>query len=113
MRERRPAVPGPVPVGPAVDRVGQAADLGLVGRVLVEIRGGGEHPREQERRVDRGELTLPHAAAGLDVEEVVEEALVPGGVRLRPLREVVQVAEFPTGDLRRELPDEYAALDGD
>ena len=102
VRERRAAVPGPVPVGPAVERVGQAADLGLVGRVVVEIGGGGEHAREQERRVDRGQLALPDAAAGLDVEEVVEEALVPGGVRLRPLREVVQVAEPPAGDLRRE-----------
>ena len=107
------AVPGPVPVGPAVERVGEPADLGLVGRVVIEVGGGDQCPREQERRVDRGQLALPHPAAGLDVEEVVEEALVPGGVRFRPLRKVVQEAEPPAGDLGRERPEEHARVDDD
>ena len=107
------AVPGPVPVGPAVERVGQAADLGLVGRVAVEVGGDCQRAGEQKRRVDGGQLALPDAAAGLDVQEVVEEALVTGGVRLGPLRAVEQIAQSFAGDLRGELPDDHAALDDD
>ena len=44
---------------------------------------------------------------------MVEEALVPGGVRLRPLREVEEAAEPAAGDLRGELADDHAALDDD
>jgi hypothetical protein len=111
--ERRTAVARPVPVGPAVEFVGQAADLGLVLRVGVEVGGAGEHAGEQERRVERGQLAVPDAAAGVDVEEVVEEALVPGGIRPRPLRKVEEAAEAAAGDLRGELADDHAALDDD
>ena len=113
VRERRAAVSRPVPVGPAVERVGQAADLGLVGRVAIEVGGGGEHAREQERRIDRGQLALPDAAAGFDVEEVIEEALVSRRVRLRPLGKIVQEAEPAAGPLGRERPEEHAAFDDD
>ena len=41
---------------------------------------------------------------------MVEEALVPGGVRLRSLREVVQEPKLPAGDLRRERPGDHAVL---
>ena len=99
------AVAGPLPVGPAVERIGQAADLGLLGRVAVEIGGDGEHAREQERRVDRGQLALPDAAAGFDVEEMVEEALVAGGIRLGPWGQFEQIAQPLAGDLRRELAE--------
>ena len=40
--------------------------------------------REQERRVDGGELALPDAAAGLDVQEMTEEAFVAGRIRFGP-----------------------------
>ena len=42
MSQRRSAVAGPVPVGPLVECVGKAADLGLIGRVAVKI--GGDRP---------------------------------------------------------------------
>jgi len=80
---------------------------------VVEVAGGSQHPGEQERRVNRGQLALPDAAAGLDVEEVVEKAFVPGGIRFRSLGKVVQEAEPTTGHLGREWPEEHAALDGD
>ncbi len=67
---RRPAVAGPVPVGPAADRVGDAEDLGLVGRVAVEMRGDRHRAGERECRVDGRQPALPEAAAGLDVEEL-------------------------------------------
>ena len=111
--ERRTAVTRPVPVGPAVERVGQAADLRLVLGVGVEVGAAGERAREQERRVERGQFAVPDAPAGVDVKEVVEEAFVPSYIRPRPLREVEEVAEPTTGELRRELADDHAALDDD
>jgi hypothetical protein len=44
---------------------------------------------------------------------MIKEALVPGDVRRRPLREVEQVTEPTAGDLRREFADDHAALDDD
>ena len=70
-----------------------------------------EHAGEQERRVECGQLAVPDAAAGFDIEEVVEEALVSGGVRFRALGEVEEAAELAAGDFRRELADDHAALD--
>src|SRR5262249_53139333 len=58
----------------------------------------------------RGQLALPDAPAGLEVEKVVEKALVTGGVRLWSLREIVQELESPASDLRREWPVDHATL---
>ena len=63
-----------------------------------------------KRRVNRGQLALPDAAAGLDVEEVVEEAFVSGGARLRPVRELIQEPEPAAGCFGREWPEEHATL---
>jgi hypothetical protein len=38
-----------------------------LGGVAVEVGGGGEHAREQERRIDRGQFALPDPPARLDV----------------------------------------------
>ena len=113
MGQRRPAIAGPVPVGPTVERVGQAPDLGFDGRVAVEICGNCQGTCEQERRVDGGKLALPHAASGLDVQEVIEEALVAGGIGLGTLRAFEQVAQSLQRDLRGEIPEEDSALDDD
>ena len=91
--DRRAAVQRPLPVGPAVELVGQAADLGLLLGVRVEVGGAGEHPGEQEGRVDRGELALPDPASALHVQEVVVEALVAGGIGLRAVRAVAEEAQ--------------------
>src|SRR6185436_2559631 len=80
--ERRTPIARPIPVSSTVECVRQAADLGLVVGILVEIAGAGEHAREQKRRVEGRQLALPNPPAGVDVEEVVEEALVAGGTRL-------------------------------
>src|SRR5258706_519910 len=42
---------------------------------------------------------------------MVEEALVSGGVRPRPLRKVEEATEAAAGDLRGKLADDHAALD--
>src|SRR6516162_9406917 len=72
----RSAVADPVPVSTLVERVGKAADLGLCGRVTVKIARDRQDACKQERRIDRGKLTLPNAAACFDVQKMVEEALV-------------------------------------
>src|SRR4029453_10195307 len=78
MGQRRPTIPGPIPVGTTVQRVGQASDLDLVGRVTVEIGADGQGAREQKRRVDGGKLALPNAATRFDVQEMVEKSFVEG-----------------------------------
>src|SRR5262245_33067125 len=42
-------VAGPVPIGTAIEPVGQSANLGLVGSITVEVRGYRQSPSEQER----------------------------------------------------------------
>src|SRR5262249_7863698 len=97
--ECRSAIAGPVPVGTLVERVGKAADLGLCGRVTVKIARDRQDTCKQERRIDRRKLTLPNAAAGFDVQKVVEEALVAGGVGFGTLRALKQVAQPSEGEL--------------
>ena len=109
--ERRAAIARPVPVRPPVERVGQASDVSLFLRVGVEVGAAGKGTREQERGVERGELAIPDATPGIDVEEVIEEPLVPGGVRLRSLRKVHEAPESAASGLRGELANEHAALD--
>jgi hypothetical protein len=109
--DRRATVARPVPVRPPVERVGQASDFGFFLRVSVEVGGTGQGTREQERGVERGELAIPDATTGIDVEEVIEEPLVPGRVRLRSLREVHEAAKSAAGALCTELANEHAALD--
>ena len=113
VRERGTTIARPVPVGAAVQPVGQVPDLALVAGVTVEERAHRQGTGEQERRVDRGQLAVPHATTGLDVEEVVEEALVAGGVGLRPLRTGEKVPEAFQGDLCGEVPGEHSTLDHD
>src|SRR5262245_29143093 len=93
MRESRPAVARPIPVGAAVKRIGQVSDLGLVGRVAIKIGAGRQCAREQKSRIEGGKLALPDAAAGFDVQEVIEETLVPAGVGLGTLRAFKKVAQ--------------------
>src|SRR5678815_3323653 len=113
MCERRSPITRPIPVDPTVQRIGQAPDLGLLGRVAVEVRAHGQDACEQKGRVDRGKLTLPDAATRFDVQEMVEKALVTGGIRLGTLRTVDQVTQTLSGDLGCEPPEEDATLDDD
>ena len=111
MGDRRSSITRPIPVGPTVQRVGQGPDLSLHGRVAVEIGTDRQGAREQKRRVDRGQLTLPDTTPRFDVQEMVEEALVTRGVRFGPLRAFDQVTESFSGDLGREVAEEDAAFD--
>ncbi|MER9864583.1 hypothetical protein [Mesorhizobium sp. M0185] len=107
------AVLRPSPVGAPVERIGKPPDFQFGFIVLAKIGAGGQHASKQKRRIDGGQLTLPDAAAGLNVEEMVVEALVARCVGFGPLRRVPEEAKrgerpFSGGGARHET-----ALDTD
>src|SRR5438874_1772707 len=65
------AVQRPAPIDAVVERIRQGADLLLLLRVSIEIGGGSQHPREEERRIDRGQLAVAGAPPRFHVEEMV------------------------------------------
>src|SRR4029453_17400341 len=111
VREGRSSITGPIPIGPAVKRVSQLSDLDLLAGVAIKISTDRQCAGEQECRVDGGNLALPNAATGFDVQEMVEEAFVTASVRLGTLRACEQVPQAPQGDLGSEVSEEDAALD--
>ena len=76
VRDRRPAILGPLPVDAPVQLVGQRSDFALVRRFIREIGRRGQHARQQKCRIDGGQLTLPNTPSGLHVEKVIIKALV-------------------------------------
>jgi len=84
--DRRSAVARPWPIGAAVERVGQRADLLLVFTVLIEKTRGGEHAGEEETGIDRGHFALAGAPSGGHIEKVIVEAVVPGRIGRSSLR---------------------------
>src|SRR5207344_1710466 len=75
----------PLPIDPAIERIGQLADFGLLA-AAVEIAAGHEHARQQQGRVDERQFALPDAASRLHVQEMIIKTLVAGGVGLLALR---------------------------
>ena len=71
-QQRRVAVAHPVEIEAVVDRRGEARDLGIAGEALAHA----EDPTHQQRRVDRRHLALPLARPSVDVDPVVEPALL-------------------------------------
>ena len=111
MRQRGTTVAGPVPVGSFIEIIGELANLCLDGGIAVEIGGERQCAREKECRIDRREFAFPNAAARFNVQKVVEEALVTGGVRLWSLRAFQQVSQSPASDLSCTLPSDSLAED--
>ena len=75
---------GPVPLDASIQEVGVGPDAGLDRVVAVEVALALERARHQQRRVDRRELDVLEARAGVHVEEVVEKSAVgrPPGRRV-------------------------------
>src|SRR5262245_23394450 len=88
-----PAVQRPLPVDARQELLGDLSHLALGPRVGIEIPGRGQDPREKDRRVDGRELRSPCPSSGLDVDEVIEEPLVSGGVDFGPLRALPEETE--------------------
>src|SRR5438128_9411518 len=97
----------PAPVGAAVERIGKPADFQFGFVVAIKIGAGCQGTGKQKRCVDRGQLTIPDAAAGLHVKEMVIEALVAGSIGLRPVRRLPEESKrgerpWNRGGARRE-----------
>ena len=69
MGQQRGVLGEPGPVHAVEDGVGQLADFGIV-----KVLAAHEHAAEQNRGVDRGDLGIPDALAGVDVGEVIEKS---------------------------------------
>jgi hypothetical protein len=107
----RPSRGRPAPVHPTIEDVGQGADLLLLRRVGLEIGGGGENSRQQQRGVDGGELAAPCSPAALHVEEVVVEAVVARGVGLGTLGASGEEAQRGQRAPHRLVPRHQVALE--
>src|SRR5262245_28246100 len=100
--ECRFAIAGPVPIRPFVQVCCGPPDFRLVGCVPVKVCCHRQGAREKECGINGGQFALPDPAPGLNVEEMVEEALVAGGIRLRALRALCEVAKPFASNLCRE-----------
>src|SRR5687768_6694341 len=87
------AILRPSPIHTSVERFGETPHFALLERRSVEIRGGGQHPGDQNGRIDGRQLALPGALAGGDVEEVIEEPAMPAGFRVRAVLRVPEKTE--------------------
>ncbi len=113
VRHRDPPVLRPLPVHSPVQRVGELADAALVVGRAVEVLGGEQRARDQERRVDRRHLAVPRSGAAVHVEEVVVEAAAAGRVQRRPLHTVREERERGERAPQRLVARDPPALDAD
>ena len=105
---------GPGPVHSPVERVSQRTDFHFGRVVAVEVLLAGQHPHQQERGIDGGELDILEAEAVAVIQEVIEEALVAGGTGgLRALRQLPEVPQRGEGPLTRLGPADIAPLRAD
>ena len=104
----RGIVLGPAPVDPLVECLRCIADLGLLR--AVEIATHRQHAGQQQRGVNQRELAVPHARAGLHVQEMVVKAAVAGCLRIVGLAAREQKAQRNQRLLRRLRAREPATL---
>ena len=101
----------PAPIGSAIERIGQCADLGFGLRVRIEKRRRGQRAGQQKRAVDGRQLALPGSPAGLHIQEVIVKAAISRGVRLRPMRAVPEEAQRCQSAFRGRAPAHESAYD--
>ena len=111
VRQRCPLILGPVPIGAAIERVGEGADLMLVGRIRVEITSRRQRTGQQKGAVYRRQLALPGAPSGPHVEKMIIKTLIAGGIGLRAVRAVPEETQRRKRTLHRGRTRHEAALD--
>ena len=79
------AVLRPLPVGPAIEPVGKAPNVALIGRVCVEVAPGRQRAGQEHGAIHRRELATPGAPAAHQIQKMIVEAAIPGRIRLRAL----------------------------
>jgi hypothetical protein len=98
----------PLPIGAAIERVGQGANFGLGFGVRIKKLRGGQRPCQEESGIDRRQLAAPGAPASLHIQKVVIEAAIPRGVRLGALWAVPEKAERRQGPFHGRAPSHEA-----
>src|SRR5687768_6865541 len=84
------AILRPLPINALIQSLSQPSDFALFRSGAVEIGGACQRASDQNRRVDRGKLTVPGATACANVEKViVKTAVTRGSSRVRPLLALV------------------------
>ena len=111
MRHRLTAVEHPLPVHSGEQRMRERSNLALVRCVKRKIFCGRQHAGEQECSIHGRQLTLPHAAACLHVEEVVVEALVARRISFGPLRAIPEKTQTCERALNRVGARDESELD--
>ena len=109
--QRCALVLGPVPVGAAIERVGERADLLLVGRIRVEILRRRQHSGQQKSAVYGRQLALPGTPPGPHVEKMIIKTLIAGGIRFRAVRTVPEKTQRRERTLHRGGARHESALD--
>lgn len=103
----------PSPIASPVERVGEITDFPFLGHLGVEIGCGCQRAGQQERRIDRRQFAVPHAPAGLHVEEMIIEPAIARDVRLLPLRTVREEAQRRQRSRHRGAACPKTAVDSD
>ncbi len=102
---------GPRPVHAAVKRIGQSTNLGFSCVGPIEVLLAGEHPHEEQRGVDGRQLDVLEPEPTAVLQEVIEEALVPGGARgLGTLWQLPEKPQRGEGAVPRFGPGDVAPL---
>ena len=78
----------PLPVGAAIERVGEGADLMFFGRICVKEHTSRQRARQQKSAVYRRQLALPGTPAGLHVEKMIIKTMVAGRVGFGTVRTI-------------------------
>ncbi len=88
MRHRCATVLRPLPIRTAVERVGEGADVRLVGRIRIKIHSCRQCAGQQQRTIHCRQFALPGASAGLHVEKMIKKALIAARIWFGALRAV-------------------------
>lgn len=101
----------PLPIGSAIERVGEGTDVMLVGRIRIKIHSCRQCARQQQRAIHCREFALPGASAGLHVEKMIIEALIAARVGLGALWTVPEKTERGQRSLHRRGTRHKSVLD--
>src|SRR5688572_13020685 len=98
------AILRPLPINPLIQGLGQPSDFALFRNGAVEIGGARQRTSEQNRRVDRGKLTIPGATARANVEKVIVKTAITRGSRwVKPLLALMEESQRREHALDRRM----------
>src|SRR5919106_579820 len=84
------AVLRPLPINALIEGLGQPSEFALFRTGAVKVGGARQRASEENRRVDRRELTVPRAPARANIHKVIVETPMAGDIRFRSLLALVE-----------------------